>query len=618
MRGSLKKNNIIKITKIPSRRFRLDSLSDHYRADKAAGLIYLVLICLLTWPLVTHLNSLVPGVGNDMGDTFQFLWDMWWVKRAMLDGLNLFHTDYLFYPNGASLVYHTLITGQSILSVPWQSVLPLVAIFNGFYLLFFWLSAMFTFWLARLYWKNDWAAFVAGLIFAFSPYFFAHSLGHFNLTAIWVFPATIYMIKKHDLTNHLWWLVGAAMIVSFTLLNDYQYFIFLVLLIALYYLYEIITSRNLINGIVRLVLIGSVVFLIGFPVIWYGLSTVQNYLPSALLSEVNYWSADLISFFVPSWLHPFWGGVAEYYALAGLKQNVESVVYVGWTVIGLMVAGIIIGTDTGDKKNIRFWQISLIIFGLLALGPFLKIFGQSEFAISDMKFNVVLPYIIFFKIPMMTIARVPARFYVLLSLSLALLAAYVLQRMLRWFDGWTGIWSFSWKLVLTIFFSVLILTEYIALPFRLQEVSIPPVYAQIKMDPEQFTLLELPLWWTSGHRVEGNPVTIIEYYQTFHEKRILNGSVSRVPDALFDYYLDFPGIKYLINVEQLPDSSDLDKNLVIDRWQKDLGIKYIVIHKKYFTADEFWRIKNYLENNLGLESVYDDEGEVLYNLTVGN
>jgi hypothetical protein len=46
----------------------------------------------------------ILGIDNvligDGGDAYHYVWDFWWVKKAILEGKNIFYTDYLFYPYG--------------------------------------------------------------------------------------------------------------------------------------------------------------------------------------------------------------------------------------------------------------------------------------------------------------------------------------------------------------------------------------------------------------------------------------------------------------------------------------------------------------------------------------
>ena len=72
-----------------------------------AALVYVALTALFTWPLpyffFTH------HVGESGGDARIYLWNLWWVRKALVDlHANPLRTDYIFYPVGIGLALHTL------------------------------------------------------------------------------------------------------------------------------------------------------------------------------------------------------------------------------------------------------------------------------------------------------------------------------------------------------------------------------------------------------------------------------------------------------------------------------------------------------------------------------
>src|SRR5713226_3666426 len=67
-------------------------------------LLFAFLAIVWTWPLVVHLREAIPG---GPGDNYSFLWNLWWMRRALADkDLSFFWTDYLFFPFGTSLTDH--------------------------------------------------------------------------------------------------------------------------------------------------------------------------------------------------------------------------------------------------------------------------------------------------------------------------------------------------------------------------------------------------------------------------------------------------------------------------------------------------------------------------------
>src|SRR6188472_1322162 len=63
--------------------------------------LYTVLTLLLTWPLVSHFATHVPGVAQWAFDESTFLWNIWYLKHSLVDQLsNPLHTELIWYPLG--------------------------------------------------------------------------------------------------------------------------------------------------------------------------------------------------------------------------------------------------------------------------------------------------------------------------------------------------------------------------------------------------------------------------------------------------------------------------------------------------------------------------------------
>src|SRR5512140_3885114 len=77
----------------------------------------------LTDPLARHPTSTLLDDGPL--DCFQFTWNLWWVRTALVDlHTNPFYTRWLFYPGGVSLLFHTLSASLGFASIPLQLLLP--------------------------------------------------------------------------------------------------------------------------------------------------------------------------------------------------------------------------------------------------------------------------------------------------------------------------------------------------------------------------------------------------------------------------------------------------------------------------------------------------------------
>jgi hypothetical protein len=90
--------------------------------------LYAVLALVLTWPLVRHLGTHVPGSYTWAFDEYTFLWNTWWFRYALFDlGQDPLFSTHTFYPLGISLVFYTYNLFNAIISLPLQPFPPFSA-----------------------------------------------------------------------------------------------------------------------------------------------------------------------------------------------------------------------------------------------------------------------------------------------------------------------------------------------------------------------------------------------------------------------------------------------------------------------------------------------------------
>jgi hypothetical protein len=197
-----------------------------YRHHLYALLGYLALTLVMTYPLVRELGRAIPGDGFD---GWQNVWNLWWVKRALLvEGTNPYFTRFIDYPNGVYLYFHTLNIFNGLTFLPISLGAGLLVAYDaavifsfvmggyGAYLLALYVirqatqtqtkpiltagsaeaaevrktsanSALSAVNPSSVMRKAQLAAFVGGAIFTFSPYHMAHLLGHMQLISLeWI------------------------------------------------------------------------------------------------------------------------------------------------------------------------------------------------------------------------------------------------------------------------------------------------------------------------------------------------------------------------------------------------------------------------------------------------
>ena len=93
-------------------------------------LLYVVLALGLSYPLVLHLSSHVPGSATWAFDEYTFVWNNWVFKEAALNLTSPLNTDLVFFPLGIDLILHTYNFFNAAISFPLQMVMGLAAASN--------------------------------------------------------------------------------------------------------------------------------------------------------------------------------------------------------------------------------------------------------------------------------------------------------------------------------------------------------------------------------------------------------------------------------------------------------------------------------------------------------
>src|SRR5215212_3230175 len=163
-----------------------------------AAVGYALIVCAMSTALISSLDRALPAplrvrLENDAALN---LWILAWDVHALVrQPLSVFQAN-VFYPEPNTLAYSEHQLGLALLFGPlWLITNNPVIAFNTLYLASFVLTGVATFLLVR-YWLDDApAAFIAGLLFAFTPPRLAHHF-HTQLLAIWWLPLTMLCLER--------------------------------------------------------------------------------------------------------------------------------------------------------------------------------------------------------------------------------------------------------------------------------------------------------------------------------------------------------------------------------------------------------------------------------------
>ncbi|WP_174591664.1 hypothetical protein [Methanocella conradii] len=588
-----------------------------YNRDLLVLLLYLILTIVLTYPLILHMTESIFGT---RGDSFQVLYILWYAKQALLNqnpNMTLDYTNYIFYPTGIYLSFLSSPFNQ-LISIPLQELFGLPATYNIIWLLSFVLGGFGTYLLVKYLTGNEIAAFFSGIVFAFAPYHFAHALGHMGATTIeWIPFCALYLIKmvrEKGMKNY----ILAAVFFILVGASDLQYMIFTAIFAGLLLLFEIIEAIITSHGESRIdyaikkikeiipgfIVFGVISLLIVVPLNYSMISIAisdNNYLKPEESESMRY-SADLVGFFIPSALHPLFGGWLQANVYNKFVGNVvEYTTFIGYTVLLLALYAII---TRRMEKYVIFWTISAISFFIFSLGPVLHLLGNTDF----FGFTVTLPFALLKHIvPFLENTRTPGRFDVLVMLSFAVLSGYGLASLLSRARNNSRRYLFASVLVL------LLLFEFWSTSM-ISAVKAPTFYEEIGKDTETYALLEIP---ASTNYSCG---LYCEYYQTVGNKPMVGGQVARWPHDIRDFEINTPYIHQLTYLSNT--SEDIFDQNITDIGSSILqyyNIRYVIVHRDYLSGPQLHAVTDYLNASPHMELVdYADDNITVYRVSNGS
>ena len=173
---------------------------------------YVAVAIAFAWPLPLHLRS--AFLGNPGGDTGVYVWNQWVFQHELVNGRNPFATDQIFsLAQRVDLSQHNYTTFLNVLALPLIPVLGVVAAFNVVFLIVTVLTAIATYALVRRVTDADRPiAWLAGLLFAWSPVLVARATGHMSLVAAAPLPVFILCLLEAERSGRVVWaaLVGLS------------------------------------------------------------------------------------------------------------------------------------------------------------------------------------------------------------------------------------------------------------------------------------------------------------------------------------------------------------------------------------------------------------------------
>jgi hypothetical protein len=476
----------------------------------APTLAYFAGFCLLTYPLIWSFRS---ALFADEYDGLQNYWNLWWVDTAITRlHQSPWFTPFLHAPGGVSLLGQTLNPFNGFAGVVLLRWLSLAETYNSIVIFSFVMGGLTTFWLARACGGTWWSSLIAGGIFTFANYHFAHAQGHLQLVSLEWLPLFLFCWLHLLERPGVWRALAAAAALLLVQLCDYYYFFYCVLVGALFLGWQVWRARD------RRAWLGQRTRLIALGVFGLAALVLTGPLPAALYllnrrdplsgaHEAPVFSLQLPSLLIPGGHWRFARLTEWYWSL--LPGNIhETSVSLGVAVCLLLMATWRL-RHTLRETSLRYWYLTLVIFALLSLGP------EIVTGVVEWRFTYGLtPYGLLERIfPPLRLSGMPIRMVVIINLCAALICAL----------GLPVLWRQSKRQRIHVaVLLVLMVIEFLPAPLPQTHLALPAYYAALQQRPDNLAVIDLA---TDQYHALA--------YQTMQGRPIAWGYVSRLPASVW-------------------------------------------------------------------------------------
>lgn len=463
--------------------------------------VYLVCFYLLTFP---QLHQFSTHYFTDEGDGLGNIWNLWWTNKAITElHQSPWHTTYLYYPYGTSLLPHTLNPFNGVMAMILMRFMSQVQVHNFIVVFTFVISGLTAFFLAREFTKSFPACLIAGFIFTFSEYHFAHAQGHLNLLSMEWIP--LFMLCWYRLIAKPRVVTGvlSAGTLFLVLLCDYYYFLYCVIGGLLIFIWHWIRSKEWLfflrsNYPHALGAFLLVTLITSGPLVVSLLILLVRDPPSGAHDPASF-SLDLLGLFIPGRYWRFSELTSFYWG--GLNDRVEKSVHIGFAVFFVLVFVWIKRKHLHEAVGL--WFLVFLVFAVLALGPVIHIGGH----VIGLPLT---PYTVFEKfIPGMSLGGMPVRMVSMAILAASVLAALGFAELLRR-KG-----SSARSVALVGILLVVLAFEYLPGPLPARENPLPDFVRELKKLPDG-----------AIYDVRSSKFHAL-YYQTVHQRPMAFGYISR-------------------------------------------------------------------------------------------
>jgi hypothetical protein len=473
-----------------------------------------------TWPAVTAPGRWVTGHAN--GDLWTNLWGYHWVRGELLAGRFPVEVTQISHPAGGQL-YFTDLT-DALLAVPLLGLFSLPTTYNLLVWFNLTLAAVAAFALARHLTGSSLGAFLAGLVYGFSPYLLGNvASGVSETVAAGWFPLATLAVLRTGETGRWRHALSAGALLAITAMGCLYYGMVAGIVAALLVLYGMLARRprwTLRERGAPLALAAVIAMGIFGPLYLAVNRTLTDgndfearplVLPRAY--PVNWRQAspvtDVANLLTPGKLTTATDGMTS-------ENTVFHVTYVGFAVLALLVAGLLPGRrppplaalDEGRERV--FWLGTALLLLALSMGEYLVVAGE-EARLAGLR--LILPGAILAKaLPIAALGQHTFRYFVVVVLCLAVLGAGGWWRLMHRLPG-RAPRALATAAVAAVLVAETLWISPMPLPVPAANAVVPDFYRELAGDTADYAVLDLPFHhenWVHERYL---------YYAAIHGKR---------------------------------------------------------------------------------------------------
>lgn len=613
----------------------------------AVVLGYVIAAVVFSWPLPLHLSTHLTG--DPGGDTGVYVWNQWVFHQELTTGHNPMTTEKILSLSTpqVDLSQHNYTPFLNLLALPLISSLGIITAFNLVFLAICVLNAVAMYGLARHATSASRAeAWLAGLVFAWSPVIVARTTGHFSLVAAAALPAFVWCLMRADRTRSVRDAALVGLCMAWAGLSDAYFGIYCVVIGVLYLAAQLIRFTRLPvlgAGHWRWPLDLAILCLSGLILgLALGRGGEFTLLGVSIRMRSLYNPVLILTLLVTARVLLWWRPTVQGSALRPIPLKVV-------LVAALACAGPLSPVLYGLSERLLegrfvspqiFWRSSPPGVDLLAFvtpnsqHPLLRVFAGDPLLARPTMFVEYTAALSLVALCVIALAwwragYLPAKAWIVITIGFALLALGPFVHvagfnthvpgpwaLLRYLPGFglarmptrfavvasMGVavllagalaalgakWPNRRRLIVGVA-AVLVVCELLPSPRPLYSAEISPVYDRIASDPRDIRVLSLPFGVRDGTWETGNFRPRSLFNQTRHGKALIGGYLSRIsPRRVERMRKEYPTLDALITLsEKPPIGPEVAATLRErgDRLMAQGNVGYVVIDSRFIPPD---------------------------------